>query len=296
MALLASLPPWSLIAEVLRTLVLPSIAAAAAVYAIVCALTKSERIRTVGAAVALLAGLFAGNHFHHLVDWWPTPLMRGWRSLLPVISMVICAGTLLTMLPSRMHWAIGAGLRLLVAAASAWFLLEPLAPLTRWTTFGVLLAGMICTWEISRLVFPLLPRRGSLPVLVGVWGGAAATILIFAHSARFSDLAALLTTSLCAVGLAAAVWKQDLAFLLPAPCVFFPGLLLAGAANTYSEVPVTAFAGVAFAPSALLLVFLPQIRRLPLRALTAMAVTALLIPCAAGVALAARFESLDYGE
>ena len=293
MALLASLPPWPLIEEILRTLVLPTFAAAAGVLVLISVLTRSERIRGLGAAVALIAGLVAGNHFHHLLDGWPTPFLRGWRVLLPVISGVIAAAALLASLSPR---AVGFVLRLLVAAASSWLLLEALAPFTEIATFGVLLLGVVLNWEIGRMVFSGLSRRASLLVLAMLWGGATATLLIFAHSARFSDLAVLLTTSLCGVGLVTALWKLDPIPLLAAPCVFFPCLLLAGAANTYSEIPTAAFACVAFAPSFLLLVFLPQVQRLPLRTLTAVTVIALLIPCALGVAMAARVESLDYGE
>ena len=296
MALPASLPPWPLVEEILRTLVLPTFAAAAGVLVLISVLTRSERIRGVGAALALIAGLVAGNHFHHLLDWWPTPFLRGWRGLLPVVSVVVSAAALLAMLPARIHWAVGLGLRLLVAAGTTWLLLEALPPLTEMATFAVLLSAVILNWEVGRKAFSLLPQRGSLLVLATLWGGASASLLIFAHSARFSDLAVLLTTSLCGVALVAALWRMEATSLLAAPCVFFPCLLLAGAANTYSEVPVAAFACVAFAPSALLLVFLPRVQHLPLRALTAVAGVALLIPCALGVAMAARVESLDYGE
>ncbi len=296
MALLASLPPWPLVEEMLRTLVLPAFLAAGAVLALVCALSRSERVRTAGAAAALLVGLAAGNHFHHLLDWCPASLQRGWRVLLPVVAGVTSAATLLGMLPARAHWSAGPVLRVLVAAAGTWLILEALAPLTATATYGLLLTCVILNWEISRLACSRLPRRGTLPVLAVLWGGAAAALLIFAHSARFCDLAVLLTASLVGVGIAAAVWKLDLTFLLAAPCVFIPGLLLAGAANTYSEVPCAAFAWAAIAPAALLPLCVPLALRLPAPVRIAIAMLSLLLPCAAGVIMAARVESLDYGE
>ena len=105
----------------------------------------------------------------------------------------------------------------------------------------------------------------------------------------------MIAVVLLLVGVVAAVWKQDISFLLPAACVFFPGLLLAGAANTFSEVPLAAFACVAFAPSALFPGFFPQFQRLPVKTRITLAVISLLIPCAAGIAMAVRYESLDFG-
>jgi hypothetical protein len=296
MALLSSLPPWALVEEILRTLVLPTFAAASLMLALVCALTHSVRIRCLGACGALIAGLVAGNHFHHLLDWWPTPWLRGWRVLLPVMAGLSLLATLLAMLPPRTHGGVRLGLRILLAAASTWLLRDTLAPLTEISTYGMLLFVVVLTWEISRAACASIPPHASLLWLTMLWGGAAAALLIFAHSARFSDLAILLTTSLCGVGLIGMWWKLELSFLLAVPCIFLPSLLLAGAANTYSEVPVSAFAWIAFAPAALLLLLLPQIQRWPMRALTLVALIALVIPCAVGVALAARVESLDYGE
>ncbi len=296
MPLLASLPPWPLIEEVLRTLVVPTLTVALVVVAIVCALTQSGHLRRLGAALALMGGLVAGNHFHPLLDWWPAPFLRGWRVLLPVISGVIVAATLLAMIPPRIHWSLSLGLRLLVATLSSWLLLEALAPLTEISTFGILLAGVVLNGEVTRWIGSRFPEGAALLVLTMVWGGASAVVLIFAHSARFSDLAVLLTASICGVGLGALRWKLDLTFLMAVPCIFLPCLLLAGAANTYSEVPFSAFAVVAMAPVALLLLLLPQIQRLPRRVLMVVAVAVLIIPCAVGVAMAARVESLDYGE
>jgi hypothetical protein len=92
------------------------------------------------------------------------------------------------------------------------------------------------------------------------------------------------------------LWGQNISVLFSAPAIFLPGLLLGGAVNTFSEVPVTAFVLAAFAPCALWLVFLPPIRRWPLRFQAAAAVIAVLVPCATAVTLAMRAETLDFGE
>ena len=53
---------------------------------------------------------------------------------------------------------------------------------------------------------------------------------------------------------------------------------------------------VALAPCALWLLRLPPLKRLPVRAFAAMAVVAVLVPCAVAVAMAAWKENLDFGE
>ncbi len=299
-----SLPPWPLIEGMLRSLVLPAFATAALVLAAVCILTKSVSIRMAGGAVALTAGLALGNHFRELLEWWPRDEAgqllpapaRGWPALLPVAVTAAGGGLLAVALSLRIHRLAGVALRLLTAAGCSWWLTEAFAPLTEARTFVLLFAGTALTWEALLFAAGRIPGCISLLALTIPWGGAAAAVLIYSHSARFSDLAVLMTASVCGIGLIAALWKLELAPLFAAPAVFLPVLLLAGAANTYSEVPVSSFACVAFAPCALWLLLLPPLRRLPARALLAVAVVAVTIPCIAGVVMAARVETLDFDQ
>ena len=70
------LPPWPVIEDLLRTLVLPASGAAAVVFAVVCVLCKRADVRIAGGALALVAGLAAGNHFRELLDFVEEALSR----------------------------------------------------------------------------------------------------------------------------------------------------------------------------------------------------------------------------
>ncbi len=300
-----ALPPWPLVEDLLRTLVLPAFAAAAVVLATVCLLTKSPALRAAGAALALAAGLAAGNYFRKLLVWWPPDvpaseempagvMARGWAALLPVTLAALAGGLLSLLSEKKLGWPAGFVLRLLTAACCVWWLAEALEPWTARQTFMMTAAGAIVSWEALHRA--ALRTAGRMPLTAaGVcWGAAAAAVLIFAHSARFSDLAVLMTASLAGAGLVSVLWKVDMAPLFAGPAVFLPALMLAGAVNTYSEVPLQAFAAVAFAPCALWLLLLPPLRRLPAPALAAVTVLLVLIPGAAGVAMAAWAEDLDF--
>ena len=128
------------------------------------------------------------------------------------------------------------------------------------------------------------------------WGMAAATVLIHAHSARFCDLAVLQTATLAGIGLIAALRRMDVTALFAGPAIFFPALMLGGAANTFSEVPAASFILVALAPCALWILCLPSMRRWSGRTRVAAAIVAVLVPCAVAVALAMRAETLDFGK
>jgi hypothetical protein len=301
-----ALPPWPLVESMLRTLVLPAFATAAVVLTIVCLATKSANVRMIGGAAALIAGLTVGNYFRDLLEWWPVEpaaetegvetFSRGWPALLHVTAFAVGLSALATFLSVRVHYFAGLALRVLVAAGSAWWLTEALPPFSRERTMAVIFAGMILNWEALLFATGGSARRMSLMALTVPWGAAAALVLIFAHSARFSDLAVLMLAALCGADLISALWKLETSSLAGGPAVFFPALLLAGAANTYSEVPAAAFACVAFAPCALWLLLPPPLLRLSARAVTFAAVMAVSIPCAAGVVMAARVEKLEFGE
>jgi hypothetical protein len=299
-----SLPPWSLIEEMLRMLVLPALAAAAVALALVCAATRSVPLRLAGGGIALVAGLAVGNHFRELLKWWPVDegcklpwcLERGWAALLPVTVAAVAGGLLAAIASLKVHRLAGLGIRLLTAAGCSWCLADTLEPLSLERSFALLFAGTALTWEALLFAAGRGPGRISLPALTIPWGAAAAAVLIYAHSARFFDLAVLMTATLCGVGLITALWKLEPASLFAGPAVFFPALMLAGAANTYSEVPVRAFACVALAPCALWVLLWPRLRRLPAPVLAAVAVLLVLIPCIAGVVMAAQVESLDFDQ
>jgi hypothetical protein len=304
------LPPWSLIEELLRTLVLPAFAGAALVLAVICAVTKREGVRVAGGALALLVGLAAGNHFRDLLEWWPAAipegdqpgparwgsLERGWPALLPVTAAALALGLLATSISNWAGRLGGVVARAVIAAGVAWWLVEALPPISKAGTLALLLTGTVLNHEALLFAASRTLRRVSLLALTVPWCATAAVVLIFAHSARFADLAGLMAASVCGVGLAAALWKLDPAALFVGPAAFLPPLVLAGAANTFSEVPVAAFACAAFAPCALWLLSLPRLTRLSGPALAAAAIMAVLVPCAAAIVMAASTEEIDLGE
>jgi hypothetical protein len=300
-------PPWPQVEGALRTLMLPAFAAAAAVLAITCAVTKRPGLRMAGGVLALVAGLAAGNYFRELLDWWPrqTPpdepperalwwaLARGWPALLPVTTAALALGLLAELLPGRVP---GILLRMLTAAGVAGWMTEALEPFSKTATFGVLFAGMVLNHEALLFAAGRTLGRTSLFMFALPWGSTAATVLIFAHSARFADLAGLMMASVAGAGAIAVILKLESRALFAAPAAFFPPLLLAGKVNLFGEVPTSAFACAAFAPCALWLLCLPAMQRCSPRAFAVAAVIAICIPCAVAVGVAVWYEDLSFGE
>ena len=106
----------------------------------------------------------------------------------------------------------------------------------------------------------------------------------------------MLTATLAGVGLVAAWRKVNLAAIFAGPAIFIPALVLGGAANTFSEVPMASFIMIALAPVAEWSLRLPPMRRWVERPLNAVAVVVILLPCVVAVALAMRAETLEFGE
>lgn len=176
------------------------------------------------------------------------------------------------------------------------FWLTPVSPLlSRLGCFALLFAVSALNGEaLRRIGIRSCGNRAPLALIIP-WGAAAAAVLIHAHSARFCDLAVLLTATLAGSGLMAVRWKLDVAALFAGPAIFFPALMLGGAANTFSEVPLASFILIALAPCALWSLRGPPMRHWSGRALAIAALVAVLVPCAVAVALAMRVESLDFG-
>lgn len=319
-----SLPPWSVVQSMLLAVVLPGLVLGAGLLAGVCAVTRSDTGRLIGGALALAGGLTAGNLASNLLPWWS--LETGWPSLFPATLAAVGGGVVAVLASSglathhgapsiarpdavpapvpsdarrsvpptrRSHW--GLALRLITAAGGAWWLTPASPLLSRLGWFALLFVGSSLNWEAFRRHGSRSIGCGALLALALPWGGAAAAVLIHAHSARFCDLAVLQTATLAGLGLIAFQRRLEVAALFAGPAIFFPALMLAGAANTFSEVPTASFILVAVAPCALWSLRLPLTRRWSGRVLAAAALVAMLIPCAVAVALAMRAESLDFG-
>lgn len=296
---LPPVPPWSLVEPVLRLLVLPGVALGGGLLALACLLTPSKPWRTFAMAFGVAAGFAVGNYrfgrvedesSYSLVEWWPAT--GGWDSLFPATLLALAGGAFAALLQHRS--ALGAaGIRWLTGAACAWWLAPEGEPLGRTQHAAILFVAGMLMWETTRGA----PGRSlGLLLLILPWGGTAALVLIYAHSARFCDLATLLTACLCGAGLVVAWWRADAEAILGAPAFFLPALMLAGLTGTYSEVPKASFILAALAPCALVLLWLPQFRRCSPRAQALLAFTAICLPCAIAAGLAMRAETLDFGE
>lgn len=292
-----------MVEETLRTLVLPAFAVAAGLFVVVCAATPSRVVRTVAAVLALLGGLAAGNEYGGMLHWWPVesddavarwPLAQGWAGLLPLTAVAVLAGAVAALFPERRRWW-APGLRMLVATACAWWLAQAWEPVSRVAAASLLFAAMTLNGEALLHISRRCQDASPMPLLAGICGMAAATLLIFAHSARFFEIAVLMTVVTGGMALAAWFSKADMAVPAAALAVFFPGLLLGGAANTHSQVPEAAFALAALAPCMLWLLAIPPVGRRTGRGIAIAATVLVLIPCVTAVVLAAQKERLEFG-
>lgn len=277
----------------LLSVVLPGFAVGAGLLAGVCAATRSETGRMIGGALALAGGLAAGNFTRGLLSWCSLEL--GWPSLFCGTLVAIGGGVVSALASARWNVRWGLALRLITVGGCA-FWLAPIGP--TWSRLGfiaLLFGASALNWEAFRRCGIQSLGRGALLALVIPWGGAAAAVLIHAASARFFDLAVLLTATLAGVGLLAALRKLNVAAIFAGPAVFFPALMLAGLTNTFSEVPTASFILVALAPCGWWSLRLPPLRAWSGRRLTVAALVSVIIPCAVAVALAMRAESLDFG-
>ena len=288
-----SMPPWPVVQSLLLTVVLPGFAVGAGLLAGVCIATRSESSRLIGGALALAGGLALGNWARGLLPWWSLEL--GWPSLFPATLAAIGGGVVAELASSAQGWRRGLGLRFVAVAGCAFWLAPSGTPRAHLGFFVLLFAASALNWEVFRRGEVQGFGRVTLLALAIPWGIAAATVLIHAHSARFCDLAVLQTSTLAGVGIIAARWRLDVTALFVGPAIFFPALMLGGAANTFSEVPGASFILIALAPCALWCLRLRVFRRLSDRSRAATAVVAVLVFCVVAVVLAMRAETLDFG-
>jgi hypothetical protein len=207
-----------------------------------------------GAALGLAAGTGLGMWSRGTLA---LPGDSSW-SRLPWLALVALAVGLVArapFLPGTLRWV----LRALAAAGSAWWLFPvEIRTETVWLA-PALAAVMLALWA---LLEPMAarPPGGSVPLVLALAAFTAAGVLIHAGSARLTDIAVVLSASLCAIALVAWLRGGDAGGAVPGAALLLPGLVLIGQQETFSEVHWLAFALPAFAPFALVLT-------LPLRGL-----------------------------
>ena len=159
--------------------------------------------------------------------------------------------------------------------------------------YALFVAGSLALWvvldHLAACGFPA--EITALQALVALLAGG---VMLYAHSAKFMDMATILGSALLGVAVVAGSVKVDARGAIPAFVGLLPGLLVSGRVLTTSEVPVASFVLAAVAPLALLPWLVPNLSRRTgpwPRAIRFVSVLAVLV---AALALAGRVETLPW--
>lgn len=312
------MPPLQLVLNVaLQGVALPLMVVAAVGY--VSARFLGQPGRIAGGLVAMALGFVAGNYFLDAIELridseHAFSIPDFVRAIGMTITGVIPAGQ---SVPSSRVWlfwsAVLAGLvglllrvpRLPIAAAwmirvvTVIFLSRLLVgPGMReetvwlWPVFALVL---LVDWYLLEVVANESTSTWLTQALIWV-SLAAATVLIHAHTGRFTDAATILAG--CWAGLAIAERLQPSSQLrssaMPVMAVMLPGIMLQAQQTTFSDVPALAFMLIGLTPMALIrLLFVPNWKK----STTPYVVTAwalLLIPTLLAMILAVSNETLAF--
>lgn len=270
-----------------------------------------------GGALAFVAAFLAGNFFRHAVEFrfdadLPFALVEffraAWRSLvaagdpetpllparywLPWVTLVGIVADLLVShrrVPATAAWIV----RALVIVAATRLLVPPsLREEIPWL-WPALFAAILGNWLLLDY-FSRTSRADWLPLGFAGLSLAAATVLIHAHSARFTDIATILAGAWFGIAAVACWRRNDLGSTAPVAAISLPALMLAAQQLTFSDVPTASFTLVALAPLALFpLIFVKAEHRQSWRFVIA-GWALLLVPAGIAVALAMRAETLSF--
>jgi hypothetical protein len=172
-----------------------------------------------------------------------------------------------------------------------------------WVNLRWHLAGaMLLAW----VALDGLARGGASAQVAGYSSAmlmAGAAIVLYAHSAKFMELAVVLGSAMFGVAVANALakpgvdgHKPDASGAIPAVVAFLPGLMLGARPSLESNVPGASFWLVALAPLVLLPFLLPAVARKTGWKPPALRAALVLLPLVVAVALAARHETLVFEE
>lgn len=288
---------WSILRPLLLEIVLPSVAASAATFLLATTFSKwlklSPKYQFWQAPLAVAAGLVAGNFWRQDVPYWS--LEHDFYSLIPAALAILFFSTI-----SQWHreaqrsWlaliSISAG-----ALLAAWWLTPHEVASSRWLWIGLLFVAIRANeFALSQKWDDAVGQAG--PGLLAVlWGGAAATmLLLFIHTMRYFDLAALFSSALLGIGIVLPFTKHSARAAYAPPALFFPAMMLIAQLGSSSETPLASFLLMGVAPSALLFLLpeLPGLLEKRSRSWRAFAaILLLLIPLAAALSMAALAEA-----
>jgi hypothetical protein len=266
----------------------------------------SSLLRPAAVAMAVLAGvLFAGGRrsaasgapvafacgftlavFPDVLPLKPSQSAWHWLPLAALVALVV--GVLARSLP----WLLARTLLAAVAAGlAAWLLVPHHVPARAWV-LPILGLIIFALWQILERLARTTPG-GQAPWLLALTFLAGGLIILYAHCGRLAEVAMICAGALIGLGLVACWARIDCSGVVPATAVLLPGTLLAGATETWSEVPGLAFALVALAPLVLAGTLPTSLRRWPLTRLALLRLLLLLLPLACAVLLAVHAESID---
>jgi hypothetical protein len=151
---------------------------------------------------------------------------------------VVLAGIVGTI--GRLPWLPTAFLRVAAALAATILLVSPaLQAETSWLA-PVFLLVVVAEWELIDAV-GRQTSGGVLPLSLALVFGAAAVVVIHAHTGTYADTALILAACCLGVAISAAFRRGDASGLAPIVAVGMPGLMLMVRNQTFSEVPLAGF-------------------------------------------------------
>ena len=125
---------------------------------------------------------------------------------------------------------------------------------------------------------------------------AAGMVLLYAHSARFMELAVMCGCAAFGVAVVAFPTRADTSGAVPLGVVGLSALMLHGRLSLDSQVPLASFCLIAVAPLALLPFLAPVVARQPRYVVVPLRALLVLGPLVAAVVLAAQHEQLAFEE
>lgn len=307
------LPPVKDVLDALHHTALPAAAGAALVMA--AALCLGRWAAALGSAAAVAAGFAFANYTFKALDWAVPgrviPWVRGaddpaWYGMPRAAAILLAVGLL-----SR--WLGLAAARYL--DARYWWGAHLLVWAARVGAVAVVAPGLVPDALAAEHVWV---RPAFVAAVLGIWAAldgvaradagsevaaylaaaflAAGAVILYAHSARFMDLAVMCGCAAFGVAVATFPTRADASGAAPLGAIGLPALLLNGRYLTESQVPVGSFVLVALAPLALLPFLLPVVARQPKWVVIPLRALLVLAPLVAAVVLAAQHETLAFEE
>jgi hypothetical protein len=307
------LPPMDEVIDLLKTVVGPSAGAAGATMLFMWLFIGGKLALVGGPALSIVAGMAAGNHFRNVFPWLPEG--SEWHYLLAATGVAVAVETLsqgISVIPIVGRF-IGIVLRVATTVAITYFLFPAdLYQNSKEPMMHVILGEGI-EFDLPRIALPVLfglTILGNWLFLVkfSEWvtswigsfglaillGGGAAMVLLHAHSARFTDAATMLASSMLGVSFFSMMVRTSLSAVGAAVAVFFPSLLITAKNETFSNVPTASFLLLGIAPLILVLTYLPPFSGWSIKRPRLITLLLLAIPITIAVALAMKYEELSF--